>query len=164
MNRRRMLIALAVAPLFVLSLTTPSVAALGHPFGLSTRDRVAAASDPAVIRAGTTLDNELNTVQNELYQTKMGAGEDAANYGTNLNEKIAGLHTVIGSVDGRPTGQTGQVFSELNAQLQTQRTNLRTDMGTDVPSFNRLVQQHGLAPTSCTAVQIPNTASKGVGR
>lgn len=115
-------------------------------------DRVAAANDPAVTQAGTTLDNELNAVQNELYQTKMGAGEDAANYGTKLNEKIADLHPVIESVDGRPTDQTYQVFDELNAQLQTQLKNLRTDVSTDVPSFNQLIQQHGLAPISCSAV------------
>ena len=35
-------------------------------------------------------------------------GEDAANYGTKLNEKIADLHNVIESVDRRPTDQTSR--------------------------------------------------------
>jgi hypothetical protein len=35
-------------------------------------------------------------------------GEDAANYGTKLNEKIADLHNMLESVDGRPTDQTSR--------------------------------------------------------
>lgn len=87
-------------------------------------------------------------MQNELYQTKMGAGEDAANYGTKLNEKIADLHNVIESVDGRPTDQTYQVFDELDAWLRVQLQKLRTDL----LSFSQLIQQHGLAQISCSAV------------
>jgi hypothetical protein len=114
--------------------------------------QVAAASSPDVTKAGTALDNELNAVQNALYQTKMGASEDAANYGTELNEKIADLHSVIESVDARPTVQDYQVFNELDAALQTQLKDLRHSVGTDLPAFNQLIQQHGLAPISCTAV------------
>jgi hypothetical protein len=115
-------------------------------------DRVAAAHDPAVTQAGTSLDNELNDVQNALYQSKLGAPEDPLNYGIALNNRIASLHSVIESVDGRPTDQTQQVFDELNAQLQTQLQKLRTDVNTDVPAFNQLVQQDSLAPISCSAV------------
>ena len=55
-------------------------------------------------------------------------------------------------MDGRPTDQTQQVFGELNAQPQTQLEKLRTDVNTDVPAFNQLIQQHSLAPISCSAV------------
>jgi hypothetical protein len=115
-------------------------------------DRVAAANNPSVTQAGTSLDNELNDVQNALYQSKLGAPEDPLNYGIALNNRIASLHSVIESVDGRPTDQTQQVFDELNARLQTQLQKLRTDVNTDVPAFNQLVQQDSLAPISCSAV------------
>jgi hypothetical protein len=115
-------------------------------------DRVATANDPGVTQAGTSLDSELNAVQDELYQTKLQAGEDPLNFPIKLNDKISALHDVIESVDGRPTDQTYQVFDELNAQLQTQLQNLRTDVNTDVPSFNQLINQHGLAAISCSAV------------
>jgi photosystem II stability/assembly factor-like uncharacterized protein len=115
-------------------------------------DRVAAANSPDVTQAGTALDGKLNAVQNELYQTKLQADEDPLNYPIKLNDKISALHGVIESVDGVPTGQTFQVFDELHAQLQTQLKNLRDTVGTDVPSFNQLVQQHGLTPISCAAV------------
>jgi photosystem II stability/assembly factor-like uncharacterized protein len=114
-------------------------------------DRVAAANDPAVTQAGTSLNNKLNAVQNELYQTKLQVSEDPLNFGIKLNNRIASLHSVIESVDGRPTDQTSQVFDELNAQLQTQLQKLRTTVGTDVPSFNQLIASHGQAPISCSA-------------
>jgi hypothetical protein len=115
-------------------------------------DRVAAANSSDVTQAGTALDGKLNAVQNELYQTKLQAGEDPLNFPIKLNDKISALHGVIESVDGVPTDQTFQVFDELNAQLQIQLKNLRDTVGTDVPSFNQLVQQHGLAPITCSAV------------
>jgi photosystem II stability/assembly factor-like uncharacterized protein len=115
-------------------------------------DRVAAANDPDVTQAGTSLNDKLNAVLNELYQTKLQASEDPLNFGIKLNNKIASLHSVIESVDGRPTDQTSQVFDELNAQLQTQLKNLRTTVGTDVPSFNQLLASHNQAPISCSAV------------
>jgi photosystem II stability/assembly factor-like uncharacterized protein len=115
-------------------------------------DRVAAANDPNVTQAGTSLDNELNDVQNTLYQSKLGASEDPLNFGIALDNRIASLHSVIESVDGRPTDQTQQVFDELNAQLQTQMKKLSTYVNTDVPSFNQLIQKDGQAPISCLAV------------
>ncbi|MFL6052628.1 MAG: hypothetical protein ACJ72W_06905, partial [Actinoallomurus sp.] len=114
-------------------------------------DRVAKANDPDVTQAGTSLNNKLNAVQNELYQTKLQASEDPLNFGIKLNNKIASLHSVIESVDGRPTDQTSRVFDELNAQLQTQLQKLRTTVGTDVPSYNQLIASHGQAPISCSA-------------
>jgi photosystem II stability/assembly factor-like uncharacterized protein len=115
-------------------------------------DRVAKANDPSVTQAGTSLNDKLNAVLNELYQTKLQASEDPLNFGIKLNNKIATLHTVIESVDGRPTDQTTQVFDELNAQLQTQLKNLRTAVGTDVPDFNQLLASHSQSPITCSAV------------
>ena len=115
-------------------------------------DRVTKANDPDVTQAGTSLNNALNAVQNELYQTKLQASEDPLNFGIKLNNKIASLHTVIESVDGRPTDQTSQVFDELDAQLQTQLKKLRTTVGTDVPSFNQLLASHSQSPITCSAV------------
>jgi hypothetical protein len=74
------------------------------------------------------------------------------NFGIEINNKIASLHSIIESMDRVPTDQDQQVFDEVNAQLQIQLKNLRDTVGTDVPSFNQLVAQHGLAPISCSAV------------
>lgn len=114
--------------------------------------RVAAANDPDVTKDGTSLADTLNAVQNELHQSKNVANEDPLNFGIKLNNRIASLHSVIESVDGRPTDQTGQVFDNLNTQLQTQLNTLRTAVDTDVPNFNQLLASHNLAPINCSAV------------
>jgi len=62
-------------------------------------DRVATANEPAVTQAGTALDSELSTVENELYQTRLRAGEDPLNFPIKLNDKIAG-----GGRQPRPVG------------------------------------------------------------
>src|SRR5262249_5988695 len=66
---------------------------------------VTAANDPAVTSAGTALDASLTDVENALYQTKLQASEDPLNFPIKLDDKIAGLHDVIESVDHLPTDQ-----------------------------------------------------------
>jgi hypothetical protein len=112
---------------------------------------VAAANSSDVTTAGTALDGKLNEVQNALHESRNVASEDPLNFGIKLNNKFATLHGIIESVDGVPTDQDQQVFDELDAQLQTQLKNLRDTVVTDVPSFNQLIAQHGLAPISCSA-------------
>ncbi|GIH19589.1 sialidase family protein [Rugosimonospora africana] len=114
--------------------------------------RVSAANSSDVTTAGAALDSKLNAVQNALHESRNVASEDPLNFGIKLNNKIASLHSIIESVDGVPTDQDQQVFDELDAQLQTQLKNLRDTVGTDVPSFNQLIAQHGLAPIGCSAV------------
>jgi photosystem II stability/assembly factor-like uncharacterized protein len=105
-------------------------------------------ADPSLVQAGAALDDKLNAVQNELYQTKLQAGEDPLNFPIKLNDKIGALHGVIESVDGKPTDQTYQVFDELNALLQVQLQKLRDIVSTDVAAFNQLLQD----PISCAAI------------
>ncbi|HYU65846.1 MAG TPA: hypothetical protein VEK09_03775, partial [Jatrophihabitantaceae bacterium] len=105
-------------------------------------------ADPSLAQAGAALDDKLNAVQNELYQTKLQAGEDPLNFPIKLNDKIGALHGVIESVDGKPTDQTYQVFDQLNALLQVQLQKLRDIVSTDVAAFNQLLQD----PISCAAV------------
>ena len=115
-------------------------------------NRVAAANDPEVTQAGAALDAKLSAVENELYQTKLQAGEDPLNYPIKLNDKISALRSVIESVDGRPTDQTYEVFNLLDGRLQVQLAALRQIVATDVASFNALIQSKGLAPITCAAV------------
>jgi hypothetical protein len=115
-------------------------------------NRVTAANDPAVTQSGTALKEKLSAVENELYQTKLQAGEDPLNYPIKLNDKISALRSVIESVDGIPTDQTYEVFDLLDGKLQVQLAALRQIVATDVASFNQLVQSKGLAPIACAAV------------
>lgn len=114
-------------------------------------DRVARANDPAVTEAGAALNGDLSTVENELYQTRLRSSQDPLNFPIRLNNKIAHLHGVIESVDGRPTDQTFEVFDLLVGQLQVQLKALEQIVANDVPTFNQLVQARGLPPITCSA-------------
>jgi photosystem II stability/assembly factor-like uncharacterized protein len=112
---------------------------------------VAAANDPGITQAGGALDASLSSVENELYQTKLQAGEDPLNFPIKLNDKIAALHGVIESADHRPTDQTYAVFDELSAKLQTQLSRLAGIVATDVWNFNQMLQAKGLQPIACSS-------------
>jgi hypothetical protein len=113
---------------------------------LDVRNRTNAASQDVInIRACTAQVDVRVTVDPSLAE----AGEDPLNFPIRLNDKIAALHGVIESVDGKPTDQTFQVFDELNAQLQVQLQKLRDIVSADVAAFNALLQN----PISCAAVQ-----------
>jgi photosystem II stability/assembly factor-like uncharacterized protein len=112
-------------------------------------DRIA--SDGTLASAGGALKADLSAVENELYQTKLRAGQDPLNFPIKLNDKIAGLHGVVESVDGVPTDQSFEVYDMLAGQLQVQLDKLGQIVATGVPSFNQLVQARGLAPISCNA-------------
>jgi hypothetical protein len=112
-------------------------------------DRIA--SDGSLAQPGGALEDDLSAVENELYQTKLRAGEDPLNFPIKLNDKIAALHGVIESVDGKPTDQTFEVYDLLAGQLQVQLDKLAQIVAGGVPSFNQLVQARGLAPISCNA-------------
>ena len=112
-------------------------------------DRVTAAKNPAISNAAARLDNSLAQVENELYQTKLQADEDPLNFPIKLNDKIAGLHSVIESVDSRPTDQTYEVFDELSNKLDVQLSSLAKIVSKDVGHFNRLLKAKRLKLVTC---------------
>jgi hypothetical protein len=112
-------------------------------------DRIA--SDGTLAQPGGALKADLSGVENELYQTKLQAEEDPLNFPIKLNDKIAALHGVIESVDGKPTDQTSEVYTLLAGQLKVQLDKLAQIVATGVPSFNQRVQASGLPPITCNA-------------
>jgi photosystem II stability/assembly factor-like uncharacterized protein len=112
-------------------------------------DRIA--SDGTLAQPGGALKADLSAVENELYQTKLQAEEDPLNFPIKLNDKIAALHGVIESVDGKPTDQTSEVYELLAGQLKVQLDKLAQIVATGVPSFNQRVQASGLPPITCNA-------------
>lgn len=106
---------------------------------------IAAAGNPQVTTAGHALENQINQVQNTLFQPN----NQEDKFPVKLGSQISGLLRVAESADGQPTVQTVQVFNDLNAQLTTQLKNLSTIESTQVPQFNALLQQLGISPVTC---------------
>jgi hypothetical protein len=94
--------------------------------------------------AGLTLNKNLTTVEETLYQTKNQSNQDPLNYPIRLNNKLAALGGVVGSADAAPTAQSYTVYDDLVGQIDAQLQRLAQLMRTDVPAFNQLVRDQNI--------------------
>ncbi len=95
----------------------------------------------AIVDAGKALNDKLTAVEVELYQTKNQSNQDPLNYPIRLNNKLAALAGSIAGSDTQPTDQQVAVYEDLTAKINVQLEKLKQVMTTDVPAFNKLVQE-----------------------
>jgi photosystem II stability/assembly factor-like uncharacterized protein len=110
-------------------------------------------SNEEVKKSAKDLSDQLSTVEEAIYQTKLKADEDALNYPIKLNNKLAGVENVVEENDIAPTAQSYQVYDQLSAQLQTQLDTLHKIETAGVASFNKLIRDQNIP-----AVTIPKGA------
>jgi len=95
----------------------------------------------AVVDAGKALNDKLTAIEQELYQTKNQSNQDPLNYPIRLNNKLAALAGSVAGSDTQPTDQQVGVYEDLTAKVNAQLERLKQVMTTDVPAFNKLVQE-----------------------
>ena len=83
----------------------------------------------------------LSEVENNIYQTKLQADEDALNFPIKLNNKLGALLGTVQANDLQPTAQSYEVFDDLSAKLKVETDHLERIITTDVASFNKLVEE-----------------------
>jgi hypothetical protein len=144
--------------------TTPEQFEQELALGLKIRDRVTEA-DNAVIRiraakdqlkpyltganekvktSAKQLTDQLTGIEENIYQTKLHADEDALNFPIRLNNKIAGVGGVVELSDVGPTAQASEVFEELSGKLQVELDHLHTVETTGIQEFNTLVRDQNI--------------------
>jgi len=94
--------------------------------------------------AGTALNKNLTAIEEALYQTKNQSNQDPLNFPIRLNNKLAALGGVVGSVESAPTAQSYAVYDEVVGQIDAQLQKLAQVMRTDVPAFNQLVRDQNI--------------------
>ncbi|MGA2539125.1 MAG: hypothetical protein ABSF53_24170, partial [Terracidiphilus sp.] len=140
--------------------TTPEQFEQELALGLKIRDRVTDANS-AVIRiraakdqlkpylananekvksSAKQLTDQLTAIEENIYQTKLHADEDALNYPIRLNNKIAAVGGVVELSDIGPTAQAVEVFDELSGKLQIELDHLHQLETSGIQDFNKLVQ------------------------
>jgi photosystem II stability/assembly factor-like uncharacterized protein len=90
-------------------------------------------------RAKAILD-EMSVVENNLYQTRLQADEDALNFPIKLNNKLGALLGVVQGTDVAPTAQSYEVFDDLSAKLKVETDHLHQIETTEIAAFNQLVE------------------------
>ena len=105
--------------------------------------RVGSQSKP-IADTGNALNKKLTEIEEALYQTKNQSSQDPLNFPIRLNNKLAALGGVVSGSETPPTDQSYVVYDELAAQIDAQLQKLAQIMKSDVPAFNRLVQEQNV--------------------
>jgi len=100
--------------------------------------------DERVKTSAKDLTDQLTAIEENIYQTKLHAGEDALNFPIKLNNKIASVGGVVESTDIAPTAQSVAVFDELSAKLQVELDHLHQIETAGIENFNKLVRDQNI--------------------
>lgn len=91
-----------------------------------------------------SINRQLTTIEETLYQTKSKSGQDVLNYPIRLNDKLSGVFDVANSGNFAPSKQVKEVYSDLASQIDVQLARLKTIREKDVSAFNELIRQKAL--------------------
>ena len=91
-----------------------------------------------------TINRQLNSIEETIYQTKSKSSQDVLNYPIRLNDKLAGVFNVARSGNTAPSKQVKEVYNELAKQIDVQLAKLETIRQKDIPAFNELIRQKAL--------------------
>ncbi|RIV18634.1 glycosyl hydrolase [Fibrisoma montanum] len=74
--------------------------------------------------ANRKLKEQLNTIEENLYQIRNQSGQDPLNFPIKLNNRLAALWRSVETGDAKPTDNAYKVYDELSAELTQQLTQL----------------------------------------
>ena len=102
--------------------------------------------DADVSSAADTLKDKLTAVEGEIYQYRSKSGEDPLNFPVMLNDRLAGVTSVLQSGQMPPSAQAREVFAGLSKLLQVQLDRLKALEAKDLATFNAMLKSKGLSP------------------
>ncbi|MCG8347150.1 MAG: glycosyl hydrolase, partial [Chloroflexales bacterium] len=91
--------------------------------------------------AAQQVQDSLAAIEGKLIQVKAQSMQDTLNFPAMLNSKLAFLGWIVGSSDNAPTQAAYDLFSDLAAQVDDQREQLRQVISDQVAAFNTLVKE-----------------------
>ncbi|MFN4147074.1 MAG: VPS10 domain-containing protein [Runella sp.] len=83
----------------------------------------------------------LDEIEGTLMQPKSKATQDALNFAIQLNDKLAGVGSVVNSADTKPTKQSYEAYNDLAGKIDKQLDRLRSVIAKEVPAFNETIRQ-----------------------
>ena len=91
-----------------------------------------------------SINKQLTTIEETLYQTKAKSGQDVLNYPIRLNDKLSGVFDVANSGNFAPSKQANEVYTDIASQIDVQLHKLKAIKEKDIPAFNELIRQKAL--------------------
>jgi photosystem II stability/assembly factor-like uncharacterized protein len=102
-------------------------------------------SIPKEIKAlADSINKNLTSIEETLYQTKAKSGQDPLNYPIRLNDKLSGVFDAANSGNFAPSKQSREVYAELSGQVDTQLNKFKSIKEKDIPAFNEAIRQKAL--------------------
>ena len=95
----------------------------------------------AITEAADALLEKLETIENELVQTKGTSFFDRLRLPSKLDAKLLTLTAIPASADFAPPQQAYDVFAHLSGLVDAQLVALKAVMDADVPAFSKLVKE-----------------------
>lgn len=84
---------------------------------------------------------QLDKIESTLMQPKSKAPQDALAYPIRLNDKIAGVGSVVSSAETKPTQSSYAAYDDLSKQIDKAIGQLKEVVNTQIPGFNRVVTE-----------------------
>lgn len=84
--------------------------------------------------------DSLTAIKGNLYQYKATAPQDILANPVMLNDKLAGIGSVVSSADTRPTKASYLAFQDISGRIDKQIEKLNVIFDTKIPEFNKMVE------------------------
>ncbi|MGI8581345.1 MAG: WD40/YVTN/BNR-like repeat-containing protein [Chitinophagaceae bacterium] len=91
-----------------------------------------------------SINKNLTSIEETLYQTKSKSGQDPLNYPIKLNDKLSGVFDAANSGNFSPSKQSREVYADLAGQIDRELNKLKTIFNVDVPRLNQLIREKQL--------------------
>ncbi|HSU28055.1 MAG TPA: hypothetical protein VLJ68_06725 [Chitinophagaceae bacterium] len=91
-----------------------------------------------------TINKQLTSIEEVLYQTKSKSGQDPLNFPIRLNDKLGGVFDAASSGNMAPSKQSKEVYADLAAQCDEQLNKLKKIQEQDIPALNQLIRDKSL--------------------
>lgn len=106
--------------------------------------RMDTANTKEIKKMADSIQKQLTSIEEALYQTKSKSGQDVLNFPIRINDKLAGLYGVAASGQNAPSKQAKEAFTELAAQADVQMDKLKKVMSSDITTLNKLINDKQL--------------------
>lgn len=92
--------------------------------------------------------DSLTAIKGQLYQYKATAPQDILANPIMLNDKLAGIASVVSSADTKPTIASGEAYKDIAGRIDVQLKKLELIFETKIPEFNGMVERAGIPAIS----------------
>ena len=90
---------------------------------------------------GDSINKQLTSIEEALYQTKSKSFQDVLNFPIRINDKLAGLFGVAASGQNPPSKQARETLADLGGQADEQLAKLKKIMEVDLKAYNKLINE-----------------------